>query len=145
MATNKTFSFAAWVNYGNACINNTTGNTPEIQTAFKTDLKKAIAHAGYPTKDEIGVVDTINDFDMSATLSKVPEMVAGFMKDEQRAFEIPAADENTCAAAIKVVAVEEKTSTGTVMFGANKGATYETTTAAHEEIKVSNRRDPFKK
>lgn len=145
MATSKLFSFAAWVDYGNSCINNTTGNTPGIQEAFKADLKKAIAHAGYPTKEEIGVVDTINDFDMSATLSKVPEMVAGFMKDEKRAFDIPAADENTCAASIKVVAVNEKTKEGTIMLGDRKGETYKSTIAAHEEIAVKNRRDPFKK
>ena len=143
--TNKSFSFAAWVNYGNACINNTTGNTPEIQTAFKSDLKKAIAHAGYPTKEEIGVVDTINDFDMSATLQTIPKMVSGFMHDEKRSFDIPAADSNTCAATIKVVAVDEKTKEGTIMLGDRKGETYKSTIAAHEELSVKNRRDPFKK
>lgn len=145
MATNKGFSIASWVAYGNACINNTTGTTPDIQTAFKGDLKKAIAHAGYPNKDEIGIIDEINDFDMSGTLSAIPEVVSGYMSKEQRAFDIPAADDNTCAASIKVVEVPETTKTGTITFGANKGQTYESTVAAHEELKVKNRRDPFKK
>lgn len=143
--TNKVFSLAAFTAYGNSCINNATGNTAPIQQAFKADLKKAIAHAGYPSKDEIGVIDEINDFEMTNTLSKVPEMVSGFMKDEQRAFDIPAADSNTCAASIKVIAVPEKTKTGEIQLGDRKGETYTSTTAAHEEISVKNRRDPFKK
>lgn len=143
--TNKGFSLAAWVAYGNGCINNVSGNTPEIQTAFKSDLKKAIAHAGYPNKDEIGIIDEINDFDMSATLSTIPEMVSGYMANEQRAFDIPAPNDNTCAATLKIVEVPETTKTGTITFGTNKGQTYESTVVAHEELKVKNRRDPFKK
>lgn len=145
MPTNKTFSLAAFVAYGNSCINNASGNTPDIQSAFKTDLKKAIAHAGYPSKDEIGIVDEINDFDMSATMSKVPELVSGFMRDEKRSFDIPAADDNTTAATIKVVHVEEKTKEGTIMLGDKKGETYKSTIAAHDELAVKNRRGPFKK
>lgn len=143
--TDKKFSFASFVAYGNACINNTTGNTPDIQTAFKSDLKKAIAHAGYPTKDEIGVIDEINDFDMSATMQTIPQLVSGYMHDEKRCFDIPAADNKTCAATIKVVEVGEKTKTGTIMLGDKKGETYTSTIAAHEELSVKNRRDPFKK
>lgn len=145
MSTNKGFSFASFVQYGNACINNATGNTPGIQDAFKTDLKKAIAHAGYPSKDEIGIVDEINDFEMPNVMSKIPEIVSGYMRDEKRSFDIPAADDNTCAATIKVVAVPEKTKTGTIMLGDKKGETYESTTKAHDELSVKNRRDPFKK
>lgn len=145
MATNKGFSFASFVAYGNSCINNASGKTPEIQTAFKTDLKKAIAHAGYPSKDEIGVIDEINDFDMSATMQKIPEIVSGYMKNEQRSFDIPAADDNTCPATIKVVAVDEKVKEGTIAFGDKKGETYKSTVAAHEEVSVKNRRDKFKK
>lgn len=143
--TNKGFSLAAFVEYGNNCFNNTTGNTPTMQTAFKSDLKKAIAHAGYPSKDEIGVIDEINDFDMSNTLSKVPELVSGYMKDEGRAFQIPAADDNTCSATINVVGVDEKVKKGTLNFGENAGKEYTSTTLAHEELTVSNNRKPFKK
>lgn len=145
MATNKVFSFASFVEYGNGCINNVSGKTPEIQTAFKTDLKKAIAHAGYPSKDEIGIIDEINDFDMSATMSKIPEIVSGYMRDEERSFDIPAANDNTCAASIKVVEVPEKVKEGTIMLGDRKGETYKSVIGAHEEISVKNRRDKFKK
>lgn len=145
MATSKSFSFASFVEYGNACLNNVSGKTPEIQSAFKADLKKAIAHAGYPSKDEIGIVDEINDFDMSATLQTVPQIVSGYMRDEQRTFAIPAADDNTCPATIGVRAIEEKTSEGTIQFGDKKGETYKTTTAAHEEAFVKNNRNAFKK
>lgn len=145
MSTNKGFSFASFVAFGNDAINNTSGNTSNISTAFKTDLKKAIAHAGYPSKDEITIIDEINDFDMSQTMSCVPELVAGYMKDTNRSFDIPAADKNTCAATVKVVAVDEKTKTGTIMFGDSKGKEYTSTVKAHEELSVKNRRDPFKK
>lgn len=145
MATSKGFSFASFVEYGNRCINNATGNTPAMQEAFKKDLKKAIAHAGYPSKDEIGVVDEINDFELTNTLSQVPALVSGFMHDEQRSFDLPAPDGNTTPATIKVVAVEEKTKTGTIMLGDKKGEQYTSTIAAHEELSVKNRRDSFKK
>ena len=144
MATTKGFSFAAFVEYGNKCINNQ-GTSVPMQDAFKKDLKKAIAHAGYPSKDEIGVVDEINDFELTNTLAQVPALVSGFMKDEQRSFDIPAADENTTPATIKVVAVDEKTKTGTIMLGDKKGEQYSSTIAAHEELSVKNRRDSFKK
>jgi hypothetical protein len=143
--TNKNFSYAAFVAYGNSCINNTSGKTPEIQKAFKTDLKKAIAHAGYPTKDEIDVIDEINDFDMSATLQTVPEIISGFMRDTGRSFDIPAATDNTCPASIKVVAVPEKTKEGIIMLGDRKGETYKSTIKAHEELSVKNHRGSFKK
>lgn len=135
MATNKSFSYAAFVAYGNT----------KMQDAFKTDLKKAIAHAGYPQKDEIGIIDTINDFDMTATLRAIPETVSGFMHDEQRAFELPAPDKKTAPATIKVVAVDKKTKTGTIAFGEHKGQAYKSTVAAHEEVKVKNNVKDFKK
>ena len=93
--TNKGFSMSAFIAFGNGCINNVNGNTPDIQSAFKTDLKKAIAHAGYPSKDEIGIVDEINDFSMDNTLGAIPDIVSKFMHDEQRSFDIPAADDNS--------------------------------------------------
>jgi hypothetical protein len=145
MATTKGFSLASFVEYGNRCINNANNSTPVMQEAFKKDLKKAIAHAGYPSKDEIGVVDEINDFELTNTLAQVPTLVSSFMKDEQRAFDLPAVDPNTCPASIKVVAVDEKTKTGTIMLGDKKGEQYTSTVAAHEELSVKNRRDAFKK
>lgn len=144
MATTKPFSFAAFVEYGNSCINNTTGNTPEIQTAFKQDLKKAIAHAGYPSKEEIGIVDEINDFDMSATLQTVPQIISGFMRDEERAFDIPAADENTAPASIGIKSVPEEVKEGTLAFGKDAGSKYRTKVEAHDEPTLKVRRDKFK-
>ena len=143
--TNKGFSLASLVAYGNGCINNTKGNTPAIQTAFKTDLKKAIAHAGYPSKDEIGIVDTINDFDMSATMEQIPNIVAGYMKDEQRSFAIPAGDKNSTPCTVSVVHVDKKTTTGVNQFGPNAGKEYTSVCEEHEEYKVKNNRKAFKK
>jgi hypothetical protein len=145
MATEKSFSYAAFVAYGNACINNASGRTPEMQAAFRTDLKKAIAKAGYPQKDEIGIIDTINDFDMSATMHEIPNLVSGFMHDEKRAFNLPAPDKKTAPATLKVVSVGKKTKTGIIQMGDKKGQQYSSTTAAHEEVKVKNNTDEFKK
>lgn len=145
MATIKPFSYAAFAAFGNACINNATGKTPEIQAAFRTDLKKAIAKCGYPTKDEIDIVDTISDFDMSATLHEIPNLVTKFMHDEQRSFDLPAPDKKTAPATIKVVAVEKKTKNGIIMLGDRKGEPYTSTVAAHEEVKVRNNTKAFKK
>lgn len=142
MATSKGWSLAAFCQYGNECIN---GKNKEMQSAFKSDLKKAIAHAGYPNKDEIGVIDEINDFDMSATLAKVPELVSGFMHDEQRSFAIPAADKKTAPATLRVEAVDKKVKTGIIMMeGPKKGQEYKSVTKAHEEVKVKSNTKDFK-
>lgn len=141
--TNKGFSMGAFIAYGNNKINNVSGNDAGIQTAFKTDLKKAIAHAGYPNKDEIGIIDEINDFDMTNTLEKIPEIVSGFMADEQREFNIPAANDKTCPAAIAVVHKDEETSEGVSKMGGVEKP-WKSTTLAHDELKVKNRRDGFK-
>ena len=141
----KPFSYAAFVAYGNACINNTNGNTPELQEAFKTDLKKNIAKAGYPSKDEIGIIDTINDFEMTATLKAMPSVITGFMRDEDRSFELPAADAQTAPAQLRIAPVEEKTREGVIMLGEHKGETYTSTTGAHNEYKVKSNTDAFKK
>jgi len=141
----KPFSYAAFVAYGNACINNANGKTQELQDAFRADLKKNIAKAGYPSKDEIGIVDTINDFEMGATLRAIPSMVTGFMHDEDRAFELPAVDSNTAAGSLRIASVEEKTREGVIMLGEHKGETYTSTTGAHDEYRVKSNTDPFKK
>ena len=140
----KQFSYAALRDYGNACFNNATGKTPHIQEAFRTDLKKAILKAGCPSKEEIGIIDTITDFDMSETLRVMPEIVVGFMRDEDRAFELPAADKKTAPASIRIADVEEKTHEGVIMLGDKKGETYTSTTKAHREYKIKSRTDAFK-
>lgn len=136
----KVHSLAAFVKYGNEQI-----NTGSMQSAFKADLKKAIAHAHYPSKEEIDIIDTINDFDMSATLSKVPELIGNYMKDEDRVFNIPAVDDKTAPASLRLEEIDEKTATGIIQMGPDKGKGYSTTTAAHKEIKVKSNRDAFKK
>jgi hypothetical protein len=137
----KIASLSAFVNYANEQINK---KNSEISTAFKSDLKKAIAHAGYPNKDEIGIVDEINDFDMSGTMGCVGSLIGGYMKSEDRKFAIPAVDKNTAPATISIEAIPEKTSEGTVLFGPSKGKPYKTTTKKHNEVTVSSNRDAFK-
>ncbi len=136
----KVHSLAAFAKYGNEQINH-----GSMKTAFKSDLKKAIAHAGYPSKSEIDIVDTIDDFDMSATLSEVPNLIGQYIKDEDRAFKLPAVDAKSCPATIKLEEVEEKTHTGIIQMGSRKGETYTSTTAAHKEFKLESNRDAFKK
>lgn len=141
----KPFSYAAFVAYGNACINNANGKNQELQEAFRTDLKKNIAKAGYPSKDEIGIIDTINDFEMSATLKAMPSVITHFMSDEDRAFELPAVDDKTAPGSLRIASVEEKTREGVIMLGEHKGETYVSTTGAHDEYRVKSNTDAFKK
>ena len=143
MATKKPFSMAAFIEYGNKKINNATGNDLEMQTAFKTDLKKAIAHAGYPSKDEIGIIDEINDFDMSNTLETIPKLVSDFMADTDRKFDLPAPDKKTCPATIYTQHVEEEKKEGVSKLGGVE-TKWSVTIAPHDVVKVSNRNDAFK-
>lgn len=141
MATNKVFSFAALANYGNSTAKSATN----FQNAFVQDAKKFYAKAGYPRKEEISILDEITP-DVTNTVSAVPELVSGFMHDEQRAFDLPAPDDKTAPATIKVVAVEEKVSEGVVTIdGPTKGQKWTSTIAAHEEPKLKVKRDAFKK
>lgn len=141
MATNKTFSFAALANYGNS----TAPSAENFQKAFIMDAKKLYAKAGYPSKDEIGILDEMKP-DVTNTVSVIPEFVSGFMHDEQRSFDLPAPDDNTTPATISVIHVEEKTSEGIVTIdGPNKGQKWTSTVGEHDEIKVKNRRNKFKK
>jgi hypothetical protein len=140
MATSKGFSFAAFANYGNS----TATPAANFQHAFVQDAKKFYAKAGYPSKDEIGILDEMTP-DVTNTISQIPELVVGFMHDEERSFDLPAADDKTAPATIKVVKVPENTTEGTITFGPNKGKKYKSTTKAHEEPKLKVKRDAFKK
>lgn len=140
MATSKGFSFAAFANYGNS----TATPAANFQHAFVQDAKKFYAKAGYPSKDEIGILDEMTP-DVTNTVSQIPELVVGFMHDEERSFDLPAADDKTAPATIKVVKVPENTTEGTITFGPNKGKQYKSTTKAHEEPKLKVKRDAFKK
>lgn len=133
MATNKVGSLPAWVQYSN----------DKLQEAARADFKKNAQKLGYPSKDEIGVVDSAT-LDISHTLSAIPGAISGYMHDEHRAFDLPAPDAKTAAASIKVVPVPKKTKTGTIMLGDKKGQKYTSTVKAHEEVRVKNRTKPFK-
>jgi hypothetical protein len=133
MATNKVASMPAWVAYGNA----------KLQDAARADFKKNAAKMGYPSKDEIGIVDQTT-LDISQTLAAIPAAVSGYMHDEKRAFDLPAPDNKTAPATLKVAAIPEKTKTGVVMLGDKKGETYTSTVKAHEEVKVKSRNKDFK-
>lgn len=141
MATNKSFSFAALAQYCNSSAESATS----FKEAFKQDAKKFYAKAGYPSKDEIDILDEI-DPDVTATASTIPQLVSGFMKDEQRSFDLPALDDKTADATISVVHVEEKTSEGVVTIdGPNKGQKWTSTIAEHDEPKLKVRRNKFKR
>lgn len=141
MATNKSFSFAALAQY----CNSSAGSATTFKEAFKQDAKKFYAKAGYPSKDEIDILDDI-DPDVTNTVTQIPQLVSGFMKDEQRSFDLPAPDENTAPATINVVHVEEKTTEGVVTIeGPTKGEKWTSTIAEHDEPKLKVRRNKFKK
>lgn len=141
MATNKSFSFAALAQYCNSSAETAT----TFKDAFRQDAKKFYAKAGYPSKDEIDILDEI-DPDVSNTASVIPAVVSGFMHDEQRSFDLPAPDENTAPATINVVHVDEKTTEGVVTIeGPNKGEKWTSTIAEHDEPKIKVRRNKFKK
>ena len=144
MSSVKGFSMSAFVEYANGKLNNVSGKDMEMQTAFKTDLKKAIAHAVYPSMDEIGIIDEINDFDMSNTLECVPALVSDFMADTGRKFDLPAPDKKTCPATIYTQHVPEETKTGVSKLGGVEKP-WTSTIAAHDIIKVKNHTKAFKK
>lgn len=134
MATTKNSSLPNWVQYSNA----------RLQEAARADFKKNAAKLGYPSKDEIGIVDNAT-LDISNTMSAIPGAISGYMHDEKRAFDLPAPDAKTAPATLKVVSVAKKTKKGTIMLGDRKGETYTSTVEAHEEVKVKSRNKTFKK
>jgi hypothetical protein len=134
MATNKVSSLPEWVQYSNA----------RLQEAARADFKKNAAKLGYPSKDEISIVDNAT-LDISNTMSAIPGAISGYMHDQGRAFDLPAPDAKTAPATLKVVKVPKKTKTGKIMLGDKKGETYTSTIEAHEEVKVKSRNKGFKK
>lgn len=137
------FSMGAFVAYGNAALNNQKGKSSNLQEAFRADLKKNIAIAGYPTKDEIGIVDTIDNFTFENTLKQVPQLVADYMRDENRKFNLPAPDGSCTDATIEIVHKETKTSSGVSKIGGVERP-WESTIKEHDEYALTNHRDGFK-
>ena len=146
MITTKGHSLAALADWGNRAVNNKGGDTAEIQTAFRETLKKGIKRAGYPTCEaELGIIDEINDFDVTPLAEQLPNAVVKYMQDESRAINLPAPDGNTAPATLRMVHKEEKTKTGIIQMGDHKGETYESTTTAHDEFSLKQHTDKFKK
>ena len=139
------FSMSAFVTYGNAALNNQKGKSSDLQDAFRADLKKNIAIAGYPSKDEIGIVDEINNFTFENTLKQMPQLVANYMRDENRKFNIPSPDGSCTDATIEIVHKEKQTKTGVAKLGNGKDPIpWESTIKDHDEYALTNHRDAFK-
>lgn len=135
------FSLSAFINYGNDQVSKPGS---DISTAFRKDIKAAVALAGYPTKEEIDIFDTIEGLKMTNTMEQIPALVAHFIEDEDRDFEIPSVNPETCAVSVVKKHVDEITKSGTSnMNGVEKQWT--STIGAHNEYYVKNRRKPFKK
>lgn len=135
--TDKPFSMAAFVDYGNARNN-------AFAEAFKADTAKNIAKMGYPNKEELPGVIAGAKLDMSHTIAAVPQLVSGFMTDDKRKFDIPSTDKAMAAATIRLEEIPKKVSEGVNQLGANKGKPYKSVTKAHTEVKVKSHNKDFK-
>lgn len=140
MATNKPASGPAFIQYGNA------REREYFQEALKADYKVNSKMLGYPNKDEIdgGILDNAT-LSASNTISAIPRLIGDYLHDEHRALDLPAPDDKTAAASLKLVAVDEKTKTGIIQLGDKKGQEYTSTIAAHEEFRVKSKNGTFKK
>lgn len=139
MSTNKQFSLASFVKYGESVFK----PAVDLREAFIKDAKKFYINAGCPSKDEIDILDTLTP-ELTNIVETVPAFIAGYMHDEEREFNIPAADDDTSPATISVIHKDEETKTGVNSFGSKKGETWTSTTRAHNELKIKNRKDRFK-
>lgn len=146
MVTQKTHSLAALVEWSNQAVNNTNGNTADFQTAFRQTLKSGIKKANYPSCEaELAVIDEITDFDVTPLAEQFPNAIAQYMADTGRAINLPAVDDTTAPGTLKAIHKEEQTKTGVNQMGPNKGETYESTTAAHDEYRIKSNNKQFKK
>lgn len=146
MITENTHSLAALAAWGNKAVNNVNGTTPEIQQAFRQTLKAGIKKANYPSCEaELAIIDEINDFDVTPLAEQLPNAIAKYMAEEKRAINLPAVDDQTAPATLKLIHKDESTSTGTIQMGPHKGETYESVTAAHDEYRIKSNNKSFKK
>jgi len=139
----QAFNMASYVAYGNACIN----KPGDIRTAALADFKKNLKLTGYPTAMDVknGILDGKDiQLDHSHLLGCTPEIIAGFIQTEQRAFDLPAVNDKTAAASIKPFTFDEKKHTGQTNFG-GETKTYTSVTKKHNGYKIKNRTSPFKK
>ena len=129
------YSLSHFVNYMN---DQTSKKETELSQAFRKDVKAAIALAGYPTKDEIDIIDTVEGLKMTNTATVMNKSIAEYIKATDRAFEIPPVDEETCRCVIGRVDKPEDIKEGTGPNGAWKNLV-----KAHTEYFAKNKRKPF--
>ena len=134
MATEKQWSISDFINYGNS----------RLQDAAKADWERNFKKMNYPNKDEYKEILDSTEMDISATLEAMPETIGGFVSETGRPFNIPAPNDTTSSASIRIKDVEEKESEGTIQFGENKGQTWHAKTLAHSEFAVKNNSKKFK-
>ena len=134
-------SMSAFVEYTNRKANE---KGSALNEAFKASFAKTVERNNLIPKDERGILDNI-EYVTDPIAEVMCQHIAEYMRDEDRAFEIPAPDERTASATLKLVAKEKETKTGKIMFGPNAGQEYETVIADHNEFAIKNRRDKFKK
>lgn len=145
MITENNYSLANMVEWANKSVNNVNGTTEDIQTAFRQVLKAGIKKANYPSCEaELAVIDEIKNFDVTPMAEKIPDIIARYMAEEKRPIKLPAVDENTAPATLKLVHKDETVNEGIIQMGARKGEKYSSKVAAHDEYKIKSNTDAFK-
>jgi len=129
------FSLSNFVNYMNDQAAN---KETALSQAFRKDVKAAIALAGYPTKDEIDIIDTIDGIKMTNTAGQIQNVIGSYMKEQGRTFVIPATDDNTCELVIGRKPVEDR-----IKEGVGPAGEWKNLIKAHTEYFAKNKRKPF--
>lgn len=138
----NSFSASSWADYATKVANK---KDSDANKAVKTFVEKTIGALGYPNKDEAhDIIQSYNNYDLTPIADIIPSMVSGYIKDEDRTFNIPAVNDNCTPAKIGLRHVDDKTKTGTIMFGENKGQSYSSTVKEHDEFFVKNFTKAFK-
>lgn len=134
MATEKTSNLAEFVNFGNMLL----------QQAAKEDWARNYKKMGYPNKEEFSEILDKTQLDISATLEAVPGMIGTYMTDTGRAVDLPAPNENTASASLRIKDVPRSESEGVIPFGEKKGQKWTSVTEAHSEFTVRSKNKKFK-
>ena len=135
--SNKPFSIAAFAEYGRA-------RNKAFQEAVKVDTLKNLAKMGYPNKDEAPEAVRNTELCTDNIVSSIPQLIAGFMADEGRKFDIPSAGKDIAPATIRLEPIPKKVTEGVNQLGPNKGQKYKSVTKAHTEVKVKSHNKDFK-
>ena len=134
-------SMSAFVEYTNKKANE---KGSDLNKAFEKSFRMTVERNNLIPKEERGILDNI-EYVTDPVAEVMGQHITSYMRDEDRAFELPSPDERTAPATLKLVSKEKETKTGTIMFGPNAGQEYTTTIDDHVEFAVKNRRDKFKK